>query len=278
MKLYAISDLHLNHEANRRALDALPPQPEDWLIVAGDLGDSVEHLEYGLDRLVPRFAQLIWVPGNHDLWSVPGAKNGKRGEERYRQMVEMCRGFGVLTPEDPYPVWEGEGPRCTLAPLFLLYDYSFRPREVPPDKALDWAMQSGVLCADESFLSPEPYPTRTAWCESSCRLTERRLNEVDADRPLVLINHYPLRRDLVRMPLYPRFSLWCGTRRTEQWHTRFRTHAVVFGHLHIRATDWRDGVRFEECSLGYPNQWRPERGMQSYLREILPGPVIPGRG
>jgi len=36
MKLFAISDLHLNHKVNRLALEALPPQHDDWLIIAGD--------------------------------------------------------------------------------------------------------------------------------------------------------------------------------------------------------------------------------------------------
>ena len=48
---------------------------------------------------------------------------------------------------------------------------------------------------------------------------------------------------------------------------------VVAGHLHVRTTDWIDGVRFEEVSLGYPRHWRRQRGIDGYLREILPGPA-----
>ena len=46
------------------------------------------------------------------------------------------------------------------------------------------------------------------------------------------------------------------------------------GHLHMRSTRWREGVRFEEVSLGYPRppQWRPEAGADAYLRQILPVP------
>ena len=278
MKLYAISDLHLSYEVNRQALEALPVHNDDWLILAGDVGDTSAHLEFAIRSLASKFRQLLWVPGNHDLWTLPGSGNGARGEAHYLQLVSLCRAYGVLTPEDPYPLWTGQGRTCTLAPLFLLYDYSFRPEGVAHADALDWAMESGVLCADENFLLPDPYPSREAWCVARCRLTERRLAEVPQDHPLVLINHFPLRYDLVRMPLYPRFSLWCGTRRTEDWHTRYNVHAVVFGHLHIRFTDWRDGVRFEECSLGYPRQWRPDRGIEPYLREILPGPAAPGDG
>ena len=49
-----------------------------------------------------------------------------RGEERYEHLVRLCRNLGVLTPEDPYPLWDGAGGPVTIAPLFLLYDYSFQ--------------------------------------------------------------------------------------------------------------------------------------------------------
>jgi hypothetical protein len=57
---------------------------------------------------------------------------------------------------------------------------------------------------------------------------------------------------------------------------------VVTGHLHVRRTDFIDGVRFEECSLGYPRQWEDARARGSdindMLREILPGPSGPSEG
>ena len=59
----------------------------------------------------------------------------------------------------------------------------------------------------------------------------------------VLINHWPLRYDLARPPRIPRFSLWCGTTITEDWGQRFRARAVVSGHLHLRTTMVRHGIR-----------------------------------
>ena len=86
----------------------------------------------------------------------------------------------------------------------------------------------------------------------------------------MLINHWPLRYDLARPPRVPRFSIWCGTTLTEEWPRRYRARVVVSGHLHLRTTLWRHGVRYEEVSLGYPRDWRRERGVDWYLREILP--------
>jgi 3',5'-cyclic AMP phosphodiesterase CpdA len=274
MKLYAISDLHVGHSANRKALEALPSYPDDWLIIAGDIGESCAHLLYTLEILRRRFQKLIWVPGNHELW-VWRDERDLHGEKKYDILVEICRQYGVLTPEDPFVIWPGEGGAHLLAPLFLLYDYSFCPSGLTPSEAVQWAADSGVVCVDEDLLFSEPYSSRGAWCEARCALTEQRLETATQqhDCPLVLINHFPLKQSLASLPLIPRFSIWCGTRRTEEWHARFRARVVVTGHLHIRRTDWIDSVRFEEVSFGYPlRQWDKKKGVDGYLRQILPEP------
>jgi 3',5'-cyclic AMP phosphodiesterase CpdA len=269
VRLFAISDLHLGFRENREALQGLRHHPEDWLILGGDTGETLAHLEIAIRIATERFARVIWVPGNHELWS--SDPDGPRGQEKYEALVALCREHGVVTPEDPYPLWEGEGGPALVAPLFLLYDYSFRPKDVSRENAVAWAAESGVVCADERFLDPRPFESIDAWCRARCDEAEARLARASATAPMVLVNHFPLREDLVRLWRIPRFSIWCGTRRTEDWHERFRARVVVSGHLHVRSTDWVDGVRFEEVSLGYPRHWDPDSGIESYLREILPG-------
>ncbi len=275
MRLYALADLHLRYEVTRRALDTMPAFPEDWLIVAGDAGETEQHLRYALTMLKRRFARLLWVPGNHELWTLPSPGDELRGEAKYQRLVAICRELGVLTPEDPYVVWPGDGPRCILAPLFLLYDYTFRPDDIPPEDAIAWAAEDNLLCSDEVLLHADPYPDKPSWCAARCLAAEPRLAAAARQAPLVLINHFPLRYDLAVLPRIPRFSIWCGTRRTEDWHRRFNAQVVVYGHLHIRGTYYRDGVRFEEVSLGYPPNYNANLPIASYLREILPGPPPP---
>ncbi|MBN1205961.1 MAG: metallophosphoesterase [Myxococcaceae bacterium] len=277
MKLYAISDLHIRAPENRQALEALSPHPEDWLIVAGDVGETREELEFTFQTLAPRFRQLIWVPGNHELWTLSKDPSAARGEAKYKQLVSLCEAYGVLSPEHPYPRWPGEGPPRIIAPLFLLYDYSFRPDDVPEQAAVQWAMESGVLCTDEALLFPDPYPSRAAWCAARCAQALERLEAIPADCATILVNHFPLRRHHAVLPRIPRFSLWCGTRRTDDWHRRFRAEVVVTGHLHIPLTYWDDDVRFEEVSLGYPQQWRNRGHIDQCLRQILPSPTFPSR-
>ena len=277
MKLFAISDLHVGYEGNRREWATLERHPRDWLILAGDLGETEEHLRYVLQIATERFAKVLWVPGNHELWTLPSEKPGLRDEARYLHLVKVCREHGVLTPEDPYVRWPlgAGGAPCLLVPLWLLYDYSFRPDDVPAERALAWAREAGLECTDELLLHPDPFPTRQAWCAARVAASRARLEQIPSDHRTVLINHFPLRREHARLPAIPRFSIWCGTRQTETWHQDFRAVAVVSGHLHIRSTRWLDGVRFEEVSLGYPRQRRAELPLEAYLKEILPGPAAP---
>lgn len=279
MKLHAISDLHVGYKENLIALSRLPDHPEDWLILCGDIADTPEQLGVALQILGQKFAQLIWVPGNHELWTLP-RDCGLRGVARYEQLIDLCHRHSVLTPEDPYAVWQGEGGPHVLAPLFLLYDYSFRPDEIAIDKAVDWAAESGTVCADEILLHTEPYANVGEWCSARCRRSEQRLENVLAEvpHPTVLIAHFPLKQELAVLPRIPRFMVWCGTRNTEDWHRRFRAKIVVSGHLHIPCTRTIDAVRFEEVSLGYPQQWQmreKRRGwkLADHLRQILPTPA-----
>ncbi|GAB3967060.1 metallophosphoesterase [Actinoallomurus acanthiterrae] len=273
-RLLAISDLHVAYPENRKLVEELRPYSgDDWLLVAGDVGENLDDIEWALDTLRRRFATVVWTPGNHELWTPRGDTTGLRGEDRYRRLVELCRGVNVLTPEDPYPVWEGPGGPAVVAPLFLLYDYTFRPEGADTQEAaLAQAYAEGIVCTDEIFLHPDPYPNRESWCRARLTATERRLAELDPELPTVLVNHYPLVREPTRVLRFPVFAQWCGTVHTADWHVRFRAAAAVYGHLHIPRTTYHDGVRFEEVSVGYPREWQ-KRPVKPALRQILPAPA-----
>jgi 3',5'-cyclic AMP phosphodiesterase CpdA len=268
VKLWAISDLHVGYEENRRAVEALEPMPDDWLIVAGDTGETPAHLDYVLKTLTPRFRQLVWTVGNHDLWTPRSLPTERRGVAHYDRLVRLCRSYGVLTPEDAYAVWPGDGPRTAIVPTFVLHDYSFRPNEIEQKDAVEWAAAAGVRCADEDLLDPSPYRSRPEWCEARIAYTRARLEAMPDDTRIILVNHWPLRYEHGQPPRIPRFSIWCGTRATETWHRDYSIDTVVYGHLHLRSSTRRDGVAFEEVSLGYPRQWNSDKPLTAYLRRI----------
>ena len=272
-RLLALSDLHVAHPQNREIVAALRSGDDgDWLLLAGDVGELYPDIEWALRTLADKFATVVWTPGNHELWTRRKDPVKLRGQERYLALVDLCRSLGIVTPEDPYPVWHGPGGPVTIAPVFVLYDYTFRPDGArTKEESLAVAYRSGVVCTDEALLYPDPYPTTDAWCHARVNLTERRLLGLDPGLPVVLMNHYPLVREPTRVLRHPEFAQWCGTVRTADWHRRFNVAAVVYGHLHIPRTTWYDGVRFEEVSLGYPREWKPRDRPAGEPREILPG-------
>jgi len=264
-RLWAISDLHIASQINRAAIESLPDYGADWIILCGDICETPRQLADALGVFTARFARVIWVPGNHELWA---SRRGPRGVAKYELMIDVARTAGALTPEDPYPVWPDD-PDLVLCPLFLLYDYSFRPPEIARDDVVAWAAEEGAACADEVLLPPDPYASREDWCAARLETTRLRLaHEVPVHARTVLINHYPLRRELIHIPRIPRFIPWCGTLATRDWHQTYRAVACISGHLHTRRTDVIDHVRFDEVSLGYPQQWKRERGIEAYLRRI----------
>jgi predicted phosphodiesterase len=282
MKLFAIADLHLGHPSNREALKQLKPHLDDGLILCGDVGETAAHLELAFEAASTNFKHVFWCPGNHELYTI-AAQTQLRGEAKYAECVEIARKYNVRTPEDEYMLWQGDGGPAVIAPIFTLYDYSFRPAHITREGALKWAEEADTVATDEFILHPDPHASRDDWCHSLVARTERKLEEaMKTGAPLIIANHWPLREDLIYIPRVPRFTLWCGTTKTEDWHVKFNAKVVVSGHLHVPRTDWKEGVRFEECSLGYPRQWESakERGkdINDLIREILPGPPVPEAG
>lgn len=274
MKLFAIADLHLGRPDNRQALLDLPSHPDDWLIVAGDVCESITLFEKAMAHLSQKFAKLFWTPGNHDLWTMPNKPEATKGLFRYNELVTLCRQYGIHTPEDDFVRWPMSPEPLFIAPIFTLYDYSFRPPEISLETAVSWAAETNVICNDEFLLHPDPFTSRQEWCAIRCRYTEKRLEEAAEQGSLILASHFPLRYDLVKIPRIPRFSLWCGTKRTEDWHVKYPVTAVVYGHLHMRGTHMRDGIPHTEVSFGYPQQWSKQRGMNGYLHEVVTTPVM----
>ncbi|WP_197523507.1 metallophosphoesterase family protein [Actinokineospora pegani] len=273
--LLAISDLHISYAENREIVSDLRPESDDdWLVVAGDVAETAEDIGWALGLLAERFAKVVWVPGNHELWTMKQDSLQAKGVERYDALVALCRELGVVTPEDEYPVWEGGGGPVRVTPLFIGYDYSFRaPGTRTKEESLAYAHNTGVVCTDEFYLHPDPFEGREDWCRARVESTTARLDACDPAVPFLFVNHYPLVREPTRVLRYPEFAQWCGTELTADWHTRYPTAAMVYGHLHIPRITHHDGVKFQEVSLGYPREWKRHGHPHGLLRRILPTPA-----
>ena len=86
--------------ANMRWLEALPSfPPRSALIVAGDVATAIAVTRQALLLLKARFEEVIWCPGNHELW-LPAAPNDAtlRGkfEEGFLRSSSRARSNGRL--------------------------------------------------------------------------------------------------------------------------------------------------------------------------------------
>lgn len=263
--LWAVSDLHVAAPGNRDLVWRLvrPHSPEDWLIVAGDVAERTSTILDTLRDLSERYAQVIWVPGNHELFSRDSDE--VHAQDKYREMVTACQAMGVLTPEDPYPTFAGR----TIVPMFTLYDHSWRDPLISVEKALRDAAGNGVVFTDQVAIAP--YVDVPLWCQQRLGYTVRRLSKVTG--PTVLVNHWPLVREVTSMLRLPEIALWSGSCHTQDWPVRFGAETVIYGHLHIPVATDVDGVRHVEVSLGYPRE--RERTLDQRLeRNLWPYPVL----
>src|SRR5215510_13601461 len=118
MRVFAVSDVHIDYDENARWLANLSETDyrRDVLMLAGDVSDSVELLEWGLRSLASRFHRVVYVPGNHDLWV--RHDRGQTSIDKFHTVCAVAARCGVATTT----LHCG---RLSIVPLLGWYDYSF---------------------------------------------------------------------------------------------------------------------------------------------------------
>jgi Icc-related predicted phosphoesterase len=228
MRIYAISDLHTDFRENRAALEhaGLAGHRDDALIVAGDVADSEAVLRDTLEWLAGRFAEVFFVPGNHELW-VRGETRDSM--EKFQAVLRLCDQVGVRTePARVGGAW--------VVPLFSWYHKDFDVSGEGVEEELEaWSDRyfckwpAGIGRIDEAFL----------------RMNEPRVHPYDA--PVVTFSHFVPRPELVPSVRYLRFKglpLVAGSTELDAQIRRIRPRVHVFGHTHIPADRMINGVRY----------------------------------
>ena len=165
--LWAISDLHTGHTGNKPVTESLhPASPDDWLIVAGDVAERTDEIRWALDLLRKRFAKVIWVPGNHELWTTSKDPMQVFGRARYDYLVNMCDETRGGHPRASVP---GVDRRRAARPPSCRCSCSTTTRSCPRARRRRprvWPSpgSDNVVATDEFVLSNEPYATKDAWC------------------------------------------------------------------------------------------------------------------
>ncbi|HVR37247.1 MAG TPA: metallophosphoesterase, partial [Methylomirabilota bacterium] len=97
----------------------------DTLLIAGDVSSDLRRAETALSRLEQAFANVFFVPGNHDLWVRPDSPGDSL--DKLDRLWALCDALGVhTTPGIVRPVSEGRAVK--VVPLHSWY---VRPEEGP---------------------------------------------------------------------------------------------------------------------------------------------------
>lgn len=238
MRVFAISDLHIDYTENRRWVDNISREDykDDILILAGDISDLTEKLSKTFSTLSRRFHSLFYVPGNHDLW----IKRNKRENslESFEIIREIARDHGAIM--EP-----GHFDKISIVPLFGWYDYSFG---MPKDELLPiWADYRACTW-------PEGLDEKSV-TNYFITLNEPVLNTTNTT--VISFSHFLPRIDIMPsfIPMQKRIIYpVLGTIQLEEQIRKLGSQIHVYGHSHLNRSVKKKKVLYVNNALGYPRE------------------------
>jgi predicted phosphodiesterase len=274
--VFALSDIHVDYPDNMAWVEALSPTAyrHDALILAGDVSDDLNKLAMALHCVRTKFAQVFFVPGNHELWvrRQPGADSFTK----FHQVLELCATLGVQTR----PAMVGNA--VWIVPLFTWY---VRPEEGPDSLFVPKPGEDPRLTrwSDDYFTT---WPSRAAGrtiADHFLSLNEPFLTR-HYDAPVISCSHFVPRTDLIFSTPAERaaagtvavdtapsfnFSRVAGSWGIEAQIRRLGSVVHVYGHQHRNRRRLVAGVWYVAHSLGY----RREREL-GQIRGLEHGPTL----
>jgi len=261
MRLFTISDLHVDFAQNHSWVQRLSglAYRADALIIAGDISHDFNELDEMLNLLSHKFKMLLFVPGNHELWTQDSS--WKDSIEKFGAILAACKNKQVQTypvkigSKDKNPVW--------LVPLFSWYsqpddgaDSLYWPKPGEDFSNRMWSDQYYLRWPQTDF-NPAGY---------FARLNAPFLNK-KYDAPVISFSHFLPRRELMfkngkiptpkvmrkydRNPAF-NFSRVAGSTLIEHQVRQLHSAIHIYGHQHINRDRFIDGVRYIANCLGYP--------------------------
>lgn len=197
----------------------------DVLVLAGDVSDDLTLLERVLSVCASRFASVLYVPGNHDLWV-------HRGEfdcslTKFHAVLALCEELGVAT--SPFAL---RG--VAFVPLLSWYDYSFGSL----DRSLKLGWRDFKACSWPSALADHGALTEHfhAINRESVRAEESWLKERAEIDAVISCSHFLPTLDVMpdwipesRRTVYPVL----GSRALGKQVKELAPDIHVYGHSHV---------------------------------------------
>ncbi len=243
MRVFALSDVHIDYAANKRWMLELSDSEyrDDVLILAGDVTDDLDALAECLQGLASKFARVLFVPGNHELWVV--RDHFATSLDKFHAVIELARDCGATTD-----TWRCDG--VTIVPLFSWYDFSFGQ----PGKRLKKAWTDFVAC-----VWPEGYTV----AEVARYFSNRNHDRLDERNDVVIsFSHFLPRIDVMPESIPARKRYLYPVLGSDLLGDQLRVLKPtlhVYGHSHVHRQVSLDGIQYVNNAFGYPSETRISR-------------------
>jgi predicted phosphodiesterase len=243
LRIFAISDIHIDFTENLDWLNNLSnfDYKNDILILGGDVTDNIMLFEKAMIELRNRFCEVIFVPGNHDLWVFRNPL--KDSLEKFELIQTINQNCGIRME-----------PFCfnsiLIVPLFSWYDYSFGQ---PTDKTYEVWMDYNTC----------KWPDH--WQENSITNHFISMNESRLKIPhkvqltkIISFSHFLPRIDLLPfyIPASKRYlNPVLGTSLLEQQIRDLNSNIHVYGHSHVNVEIKKEQTLYINNAFGYPYEF-----------------------
>jgi len=244
MRVFALSDMHVDYAENLQWVLQLSQQDYkgDILILAGDVSDDMNLLARVFESLSGKFKQILFVPGNHELW----IQNEEYvcSLEKFDAVASLAKQHDVCTS-----LYECQG--VSFVPLLSWYDFSFGE----PDRHLKRAWRDFRACH-----WPEQLDSNISITE---HFHQKNLPLLDTKNDMVIsYSHFLPRIDVMpaRIPqerrrVYPVL----GSENLGIQVATLNPDIHVYGHSHVNQNIELDDIHYVNNAFAYPSESRISR-------------------
>lgn len=292
MRVFALSDVHVDYRENMYHLEALSPGEfrEDALILAGDVTDDLDKLGKVFREAQGRFAWVFFVPGNHELWV--RREEARDSILKFHRIVALCDSLDVKTRPTKIPGAAGDV-GVWVVPLFSWY---VKPEEGPASLFVekDGDDASLMMWADNHLTQWNGLIPGQNVADFFIDMNEEHVRR-SYDAPVVSFSHFLPRRELMfpnglkPVPRWSRrtdgrgvqfnFSRVAGSTRLEEQIRTLGSRVHVYGHQHRNRDLVINGIRYVSNCLGYPHERnRGETGSGNPGPKVVWDTKVGGRG
>lgn len=281
MKIAAISDMHTKQNKvifNRLPREFFKPQA-DVLIINGDCCDGIEDLDLVLNRFSDFNGQIIFNPGNHEMWS----KDGEDSINLYKNVIpNKLTSYGIhYLPSSNFILGD-----YVIVGEMGWFDFSYR-KPVPENIKIlneedghfdlgnkvikqreleDYDFKRGCLgyrvggrlifSFNNDVKNVSKNLDHKDFTDLNINNLENKILEVPITKKIVLVTHFIPAEKFIHNDVTTFYmSAFLGTKKTEPLLKNKQIDLVIFGHQHVPKYFINDGKRY--CNPSF-NPYNPK--------------------